>query len=302
MVELLGVAPDIPEVQYREVDGASVPFVEYGQEHTEKSVVALVHGLNGCPDQWGQFPQELSKLGHHVIAVGIPDGLEHPEIPRFHNFVPYIRGAVEDIAQNHKNKKKRILGLSWGGLAVQQWALDDPDVEDMVVVASIPATFAPLLDFPSFAAINVINATTRKAGHAAKAYGGDYANGAILPKELLALADREIDEDRHGRQVEAVKNIGPLIARSMYERGLWWNGPRALFMYGGGDRIIPGRTALNAAWMLHMERYVEEDGGHLFMLTRPQKSAKVVDNFFHRKPLIETHPSDANRPALPEAA
>ena len=168
-----------------------------------------------------------------------------------------------------------LLGYSWGGLLAQEVAhRRSRQISHLVLAATAPSW--PCWP-PTYAAYRGMQSSDRTPEHlikiAAELYGGDEIRKNPELVVELGIA-RDTDDEAYERQHRAAMTCWYNAARLMLIR------QRTLIMAGDDDPITPYMNALvMRAGILRSQLHTEHNGGHLFLMTRPKKSAKRINEF-----------------------
>lgn len=254
-----------PEVQTYRSGGATIPYMDYRKPDDGRPLV-LFHGISMDENHWGDLPYALDRP---VVTVGFPKGERRPHLPTIHHYARQMERAIPHILGGQEFDE---LGLSWGGLLVQGIRRG---VNKRIIAASLPA--APTLylkpNIPDPKALRVVMSSHRRPEDAADLYGGDIRrNPALL--DALPI-DRHISMFRHMKQEFAAMTSGYLIVQNMLARSM----PATLVMAGTDDPLMRFDRVHEAAAWLGAEFSAVEEGGHGFLLTRPEESAAIINTF-----------------------
>lgn len=255
-----------PEVQTLSLGKLTIPFIEHGSPDGRPPFV-LYNGISMNEDHWGRLPEEL---GRHVFAIGIAKGDSSLSLPTIGHYAHYMDRATREIA----GEEYDALGLSWGGLLVQKL---QTGMRKRVIAASMPATPYAYCNVPDPRAMRVVMSTKRRPEAAGILYGGDVRRNPALVEELHI--DRQIDMLRHARQQFAAFTSGTLIAEAMVDKAFHRAGPETLVMAGTDDPLMRYGAVRKGAEWLGARLHTEVEGGHGFLLTRPEASAEAINTF-----------------------
>ncbi|MBX3529785.1 MAG: poly(3-hydroxyalkanoate) depolymerase [Rhizobiaceae bacterium] len=166
-------------------------------------------------------------------------------------------------------------GVSWGGAMAQQCARQFPDRCRRLVLASTSPGFVMV---PARPRILLKMATARrymKRGEMQK-LAGELYGGAFRTDPKLAVS--------HAAALRGGSRLGYLhqLACMAGWSSLPWLGrltQRTLVMAGTDDPLVPMVNARMLVRLIPDVRLVTLDDGHLFMLTRPQEAARIVEAF-----------------------
>jgi pimeloyl-ACP methyl ester carboxylesterase len=141
----LGFTPDLAMLPRT---GRSVP-IENGHvlrvvEHGAGAPVVLVHGLPSNLEDWGDLPQRLAALGHHVVAYdrvgygGSSRGKATGDAYTLASSARDLAALLDALAL----PQAAVVGWSYGGGVVQVLARDAPErVSQIVLLAAVGPAF-----------------------------------------------------------------------------------------------------------------------------------------------------------------
>jgi len=268
-----------------------MPYKEWGEPIDGVPPVIALGGISTRPSDWAELPLHLDR---HFIAIGIPDGCEHPDVPTIGRYASYIGKAALEIVRDRydvqEDKPVEIdeLAWSWGGFPAQKLAIrslyGELKVRRMVLMATMPAGMTPFGWVPqprNVKAAMAIMGHDRNGHDPRDVYGGDYWDNEEILKRFENIVGRKIDSHSHRRQVEAAfmeMMSGSLTLGTMMTR--WMGiGPRTLVMLGDDDPVIPYGLARNLALGALMEPHTVHKGGHLFPAADPEGTAQTITEF-----------------------
>jgi len=213
-------------------------------------------GVGGSPPEW-RWP---SLRRYARLATGVLDALSYRE------------GFA-------------VAGVSWGGALAQTIARDyAPRVRQLILMATTPG----IAMVPGHLSALLRMATPRRylsrdymAKNAATIYGGEMRNRPDLAIEFASLT----------RAPTVGTYLQQLLAASTFTSLHWLHRLRcpALVMAGTDDPLIrPINARLLAALLPNAQLHMVPDGGHLFMVMRPQETAQVIARFL--RPLAAPSP------------
>ena len=254
-----------PEANTYRLGRVTIPYIEHGEPDGRPPLV-LFNGISMDENHWGKFPEALDR---HVFALGFPTGGNPFYVPSIHHYARQLEQVLPDIIQGNEFDG---LGLSWGGLLVQGVR---QGVRKRVIAASLPVSASLCLrpNIPDAKALRVVMSMRRKPEDAVNLYGGDLRLNPGLIKDLPI--DRHIGVLRHTQQQFAAMTSGYL----MLQNTTAMNMPPTLVMAGTDDPLMRYPCVRRAAKWLGAELATIENGGHGFLLTRPEESAKIVNEF-----------------------
>jgi len=227
--------------------GANIELAEPFIDALPGPTVAIfdVPGVGGSPTP----PSPYRPSGVARIAAGLLDHLGHAQAD--------------------------VLGVSWGGAVAQQFAFQYPSrCRRLVLAATVPG----VLMIPGHPGALMKMATPRRYqdGRHAHRIAGDVYGGVFRHKpELVAKTLRHVRfSSRGGYYLQLAAIFG------------WTSLPwlftlrqPTLVMAGADDPLIPTINAHIMRWLIPDARLVILDCGHLFLVTQPAESARIVEAF-----------------------
>jgi len=231
----------------------------------------LFNGIGAGVNHWADFPEALNRP---VVAINVATKRYAGTIATMHNYATKAAEAIEKIGAGPLD----VLGYSWGGLLLQQLAIDYPDhVGRLIFAATCPSVQCGI---PSVGAMIGFLSHDRSPQHLQKIagdmYGGDIRHAPELVRTLGLV--RDVHPPTYRKQQIAALSCGvnflrlPLI-----------NKP-SLVMAGDDDPIAPFANALVLRSLLPLAEICKvHKGGHGFLLTRAQESAARIVTFLAAK-------------------
>lgn len=228
----------------------------------------MCHGVGAGPNLWGDFRSQLRRT---TVALEVEGGHlgRRPTLQKYAHLLADVLAEL-DMA------RVDILGLSWGGMAAQEFTRDYPRHVRRLILAGTSTGFLGLPASPG--SYRFLLTPSRKKDNlpqlAARFYAGDFVDDADLAERLGLV--RPIDAGLYRRQLAAC--VGwtsvPWLRRI--------NQP-TLVMHGSDDPVCPYANARLLATLLPKGELMRfEKGGHLFLLSRPGESAAAVNEFLDR--------------------
>jgi len=244
----------------------------------------------------------LNGLGANIeLAEPFIDALEGPTIVIFD--VPGVGGSPTPPSPYRPSTVARlasglldhlgfdradVLGVSWGGAIAQQFAFQYASRCRRLVLA---ATATGALMVPANPWVMLKVATPRRyidGAHAHRIAGDVYGGAFRREPELVARTLRHVRfSSRRGYYLQLAAAFG------------WTSLPwlfllrqPTLIMAGRDDPLVPSINARIMQWLIPDSRLEMLDCGHLFLVTLPRESARIVDAF-----LIEGEGADRPRTA-----
>jgi poly(3-hydroxyalkanoate) depolymerase len=240
----------------------------------------LFNGIGASIELVAPFTEAMRRVGIPCLVFDIPGvgGSERTLKPYRFSDLAKLANAILDESGIHGSVD--VLGVSWGGALAQQFAKDFPDRCARLVLAAtsagavmVPGRLGVILNMVSPRRYTDPDFMARAAG---SLYGGDLRDQPGLSDLLL-------------RGTEPPSKIGyimQLLAGAGWTSIHWLRRVRqpVLVMIGKHDPIVPPINGRILAALLPNARLVEIDCGHLFMLTRPDQVAAIIDSFLQDAP------------------
>lgn len=246
--------------------------------------LVLVNGIGASLELFDPLVDELDRR-REVVRFDVPGigGSQGSSVPLPMAALSALLADLLDQLDDLTGVSHRVvdlLGLSWGGGIVQQFALQYPRRTGRIVLAStgtgammVPARIGVLARMLTPRRYND-PAYRRRAGR--EIYGGED------PEAVDALFAR-------------VKPVHPrAYLHQLFALTTWTSLPvlplisaPALILAGRRDPVIPVvNVHIMAALLPHASVHLH-DGGHLGLLTRPRRLGRVVDDFLGPNPSRE---------------
>jgi poly(3-hydroxyalkanoate) depolymerase len=239
---------------------------------TSRTPLLLLNGLGANIELAQPFIDALP--GPDIVIFDVP-GVGGSPTP----FLPYrpatIANIAADLLDHLGHEVADVLGISWGGAIAQDFAMRHPArCRRLVLVATAPGA----LMVPGNPRVLLKMATPRRYldpayAHrvAGEIYGGDFRSDPALVARTL----RHIRfSSRRGYYFQLAAVVGWTSLP-----WLWTLRPPTLVMAGRDDPIVPAINARIMQRLIPDARLEVVDSGHLFLVTRPEASARIVDDF-----------------------
>ena len=231
----------------------------------------------------------LNGLGANIeLAAPFVDALAAPTIVTFD--VPGVGGSPTPPSPYRPSTIARlavalldrlghdeadVLGVSWGGAIAQQLALQHPSRCRRLVLA---ATAPGALMVPGRLSALLGLVTPRRyvdADHARRVAGNVYGGAFRDDPDLVMRTFRHVRfASRGGYYLQLAAACGwtslpwlPLVRQP------------TLIMAGADDPLVPTINARLMQWLIPDARLAIVDCGHLFLVSRAEESARIVDAF-----------------------
>ena len=269
----------VREVQ---VGRQSVP-VSIREIDSEAPPLLMLSGVGTEYERWGRTRELLNRT---TVAFDVRTGHlgQRPSMRTFAKFVANLLASLD-------LPKVDVTGLSWGGIAAQQLVHDFPErFRRMVLVSTTPGFMAvPARPSALKALMSPHRDTARMPELIRDLYSGDFVHRPGLADELGLI--RPIDEATYSRQ---------LMALFGWTSVPWLPSVRneTLILHADNDPVCPYVNAPLMRRLIPGSSLTKvPGGGHLFVLTRPEASARLINDFLDRPDATVRMPS-LPRPGL----
>ncbi len=235
------------------------------QEGEGSVPLLMCHGVGLDQERWGEFRTRIPRT---TIAFDVhPEHLGRwPSIPHYARFVGRVMDRL-DI------ERFDVLGLSWGGVTGQQLCLTHSRRVRRAVLAGTSPGFLSVPVHPSTVAsfMHPDRSEANRDNTVRRVYAGDFVDDPALLTRLGLV--REVDAGAYRRQLLALLGWTSVPFLPLLEQP-------TLIMHGDDDPVF---SVVNARLMnLLIPRstlQVVPRGGHMFLLSRPESSARSVTDF-----------------------
>jgi poly(3-hydroxyalkanoate) depolymerase len=233
----------------------------------------MCNGIGASMELLAPFVEALDP-DQEVILFDAPGvgGSSTPVFPyRFTGVARYLARMLDHFGYGHVN----VFGISWGGFLAQQFAHDYPErCKKLVLVA----TCSGVIGLPASPVVGLVMASPRRYTDAAYAervagliYGGEFRRNPTLVKAHTS-APRTSSQRGYYYQLGALAGWSSLP---------WLRQVRqpTLVLAGNDDPLIPLINARLLAWGLPHSELQVVDGGHLFIVSQTQQTARAMETF-----------------------
>ena len=254
-------------VSMHEVDGEAPPLL-------------MLSGLGTEYERWGRTRDLLNRT---TVAFDVRSG-HLGQRPSMRTFAQFVTNLLDLLGMPRMD----VTGLSWGGMATQQLLHEFPTRFRRAVLVSTTPGFMAVPARP--AAMKALMSPHREAARMPELirdlYSGDFVYNPGLANELGLV--RPIDEATYRRQLMAIFG--------------WTSVPwlptlrnETLLLHADNDPVCPYVNAHLMRRLIPRSRLTKvAGGGHLFVLTRPEESARLINEFLDRPDATERTPSAAS--------
>ena len=237
-----------------------------------RTSILILNGLGANIELAQPF---IDALTGPTIAIFDVPGVGGSPTPRF----PYRPSSVARLAKGLLDHlgfdAVDVLGVSWGGAIAQQFAMQHAErCRRLVLAATAPGG----LMVPGHPSVLLKMLTPRRfidRDHAHRIAGDVYGGAFRRSPALVEGTLRHVRfSSRGGYYLQLAATLG-------WTSLPWLFALRqpTLIMAGRDDPLIPTINARIMQWLIPHARLAMLDCGHLFLVTLPEESARIVDAF-----------------------
>lgn len=279
--------------------GAIVREYPPTEVHADKRPLVMLHGIGSGADHWGALPE---KIGRHIFTIDarLDDRIQTDKIKR--HMAPAMRDyaiAVEDTIDDVTGDEPiDLLGLSLGGVLAQEIAIRQEKhgvkrrLAKLVLAATIPGYFTKQPQARTLAAMQAADRDPELLNTTSGViFGGDFIANSSLAEDLglakginLATNKQQLDAlmaymAAHPNQPLSLHGIMSFFNKNPISNITI----PTLVMGGNPDPTTPWENSQAIHRAIPQSEIVEfENGGHLFALTRPDQTARVINRFLDK--------------------
>ena len=278
----------LEDVQVDAASGLHVGTIMIGAQHLRVGIrplppqdgpavavtpLLLFNGIGANLELAGSLMSRLDTV--ETVVFDLPGAGESPP-PRFPYRLCTMARLAHELLDALGYGIVDVMGVSWGGGLAQQFAIQYPKrVRRLVLAATAMGGFAMLPGHPRVLLKMVDPRRYQDKGYlkrvAPELYGGDLRND---PGSIKLFTDHARGGHPTGYCYQMLAMLGWTSLP-----WLWRIKHPTLVLAGNDDPLVPLINARLHAWLLRDARLHVFDDGHLFMLTRPQETARVVGGF-----------------------
>jgi poly(3-hydroxyalkanoate) depolymerase len=234
----------------------------------------VFNGIGASIELVAPFTEAMQRVGIPSVVFDIPGVGASEKTLKPYRFSGLAKLASAVLDEREIRGPVDVLGVSWGGALAQQFAKDHPDRCNKLVLAAtstgaimVPGRLEAILKMVSPRRYIDPEFMTHSAGHL---YGGDLRDKPNLAKLLL-----------RGTAPSRIGYVMQLLAGAGWTSIHWLHRIRqpVLVITGQHDPLVPPINGRILAALLPNAQLVEVDCGHLFLVTRPDEVAAIIDSF-----------------------
>ncbi len=277
------IQPTNFEDRYITILGIRLRYWQAGERGTP---LLLLHGLNGCVENWRWNIGALAQT-HRVFAMDGPGhGLSQSDERSLN--LSFMRDLATEFMRAHEIAHTNLIALSGGGLVALTLALEQPRFVDKLVLADAAGLgrginarlrIFSMLPPPPRRVMNRSMTREQLRGYVRMAF---FQNRGALTNPMLDDFYANLRREHAMRTASLMMRWGINIWGQKFEftRQLKKILSPTLIIWGKQDRLIPLRHAYRAVRRIPNARLVIfEPCGHLPMLEHPDEFNKVVLEF-----------------------
>ncbi len=233
--------------------------------------LVLFNGIGARLELLEPFADELGDL--ETIAIDVP-GTGKSSLPLHPYRLWMLSLLIERVLTKLGYNQVDVLGVSWGGTLAQQFALQNPRRCRRLILAATAQGWPMVVDpriLLKFMTPRRYNDPVYRRAIAGEIYGGAARNQPGLIREI-------------GPRMMPTSKIGYLMQQ--FALSGWTSTPwlpllrqPVLIMAGNDDPVIPLINARIMARLIRHCRLHVVDDGHLFLVSDPVGSSRVVREF-----------------------
>lgn len=269
-------APEIEQVgdiTIRMIDVGGQPLrVATKPGEKNRTPLLMFNGIGANLELGFPFLQEMKDTPTIIFDIPGVGGSPMPKLP----YVPMTMAATaRKLLDILGHDQVDVSGVSWGGGLAQQFAFQYPGMTRKLVLVATSAgwTMVPgkLNVLSKMGSIKRYTDKGYMRSIAAEIYGGDFRKDANLIND-------------HADGMRPSSNAGyflQLLAMTGWTSApfLWTLRMPTLILSGTDDPLIPEANAKFLHRMIKNSRLEMVDNGHLFCVTQPKMTAKIVTEF-----------------------
>ena len=240
----------------------------------------LFNGIGASIEFVEPFTEAMQREGIPSVVFDIPGVGGSEKTLKPYRFSGLAKLAASVLNERNIHGSVDVLGVSWGGALAQQFAKDFPDRCNKLVLAAtstgaimVPGRLEAILKMVSPRRYIDPEFMTCWAGHL---YGGDLRDKPSLAELLLRGT---APPSRTGYFMQLLAGTGWTSIHWLHRIH-----QPVLVMTGQHDPLVPPINGRILAALLPNAKLVEVNCGHLFLLTRADEVAAIIDSFLRDAP------------------
>lgn len=232
----------------------------------------------------------LSRLENSGAIIFDVPGIGGSPLPALPYRPSTLARWAKKLCQQLGHEQVDVSGVSWGGGLAQQFAKNYPKFCRKLVLAATSAGWVMVPGAPSvlskMASIRRYTDRGYMRSIAAEIYGGDFrADDTLINSHAAAMRP----SSNTGYTLQLLAMVGWTSAP-----WLWKLKQPTLVISGTDDPLIPVANARLLAKLIPNSRLELIDNGHLFLVTRPEESAVMIEDFLRSGSLSQDRTGDTD--------
>ncbi len=261
------------DIQMMEVEGQKLR-VATKPGPVGKPPLLMFNGIGANLELGVPFLSQLKDTGAIIFDVPGIGGSPLPALP----YRPSTLARwAKKLCQQLGYEQVDVSGVSWGGGLAQQFARQYPKICRKLVLAATSAGWVMVPGAPSvlskMASIRRYTDPGYMRSIAAEIYGGDFRHDDTLINSHAAAMR---PSSNTGYTLQLLAMVGWTSAP-----WLWRLRQPTLIISGTDDPLIPVANARLLDKLIPNSRLELIDNGHLFLVTQPEESAVMIEDFLH---------------------
>jgi len=239
----------------------------------DRPPLLLCNGIGAPIEMWTPF---RDPLGRPTIAFDAP-GVGESSVPVIPPTMTGVARLALQILDQLRVPTVDVLGVSWGGALAQEVAYRGGDRVRRLVLCATMAGGMPVPGDPRVLAILATPLRYWSPSYLERVAPALYGPDVVGNPEMMAHQKRV----RFTRAPSARGYVWQMLALRRFASVLWLHRLRqpTLVLSGESDPIIPVANGRILAGRIPNGRLEVVEGGHLFLLTHPDRMAGRINDF-----------------------
>jgi len=257
--------------RWANLNGLKIRYLESGKGNDRH--ILFIHGLGSSADRWLGIPDALSE-NFHTIALDLP-GFGKSDKPEMDYTIENFRKTIEDFINTIINGKTSIVGHSLGGYIAAEIAIQNSQVESLVLIDSsgMLKKPTPLLEEYLKVAMNPTEDNVRKV------FEQMVADPARIPSKLVEDFISRINSPNAKYAFKSTLQNSANTQIGLERLKLIENIP-TLIVWGAEDKVIPPEhSRLFKEAISNSQIKIIQDAGHAPFAEKPDQVCKILNNF-----------------------
>jgi len=247
----------------------------FHREVGEGSPIVILHGLFGSSDNWLSIAKVLSE-SHKVYAV---DQRNHGQSPHDDTFnYEVMADDLKEFLVQHQIEKPIVIGHSMGGKVAMQFAVDNPEMLERLIVVDISPKSYPVHHDEILEGLCSLQLSELKSRGEADLLLSKYVSVIGTRQFLLKNLARTANGFTWKINLQVIKDNIEIVGHSLPE-GTCFDKP-TLFINGRNSNYIKeGDAPLIYQHFPSAELMTIDNAGHWVHAEQPVEFLRLVKNF-----------------------